>query len=107
MSSRAGYTVSVYVLDVSPSMGTLKADPGNTGVKATKLQYAKEYLARLMEPRVSRESSLASEREPDLSWILGVVLMRRLRAGERQSMSVSSHSVAVSDALTRPSEEKD
>jgi len=53
MSSRAGYTVVVYVLDVSPSMGTLKADPDDTGVKVPRLDYAKEYIARMIEPRVS------------------------------------------------------
>jgi ATP-dependent DNA helicase 2 subunit 2 len=54
--SRAGYTVVVYAVDISPSMGALKADPGGTGVKAAKIEFAREYVARMIEPRVSRAS---------------------------------------------------
>lgn len=53
MSDRAGYTVVVYAIDVSPSMGEDKADPAGSGVKRAKLDWAKEYIARQCEPKVS------------------------------------------------------
>ncbi|KAL7422191.1 ATP-dependent DNA helicase yku80 [Cryptotrichosporon argae] len=52
MADRAGYTLVVYALDVSPSMGELKADPGG-GRERTRLDWAKELVARLCEPKIS------------------------------------------------------
>lgn len=52
MSGRAGYTLVVYVLDVSPSMGEMKADPAGTGGKRQRLDWAKELIARQCEPKV-------------------------------------------------------
>lgn len=46
------YSVVVYALDVSPSMVGLTADPSGDG-KVSKLSLAKEYIARLCEPKVS------------------------------------------------------
>lgn len=46
---RAGYSVSVYAIDVSPSMGELVDDVGMNGEKGrkkTKLDLAKELVAR-------------------------------------------------------------
>ncbi|WVR05055.1 hypothetical protein IAU60_002067 [Kwoniella sp. DSM 27419] len=51
-SDRAGYTLSVYAIDVSPSMGQLRADPAGTG-KVVKLDLVKEYVARKCEPKIS------------------------------------------------------
>nr|XP_019013387.1 uncharacterized protein I206_01453 [Kwoniella pini CBS 10737]OCF52168.1 hypothetical protein I206_01453 [Kwoniella pini CBS 10737] len=51
-SDRAGYTLSVYAIDVSPSMGETKADPGSES-KVPKLKLVKEYVARKCEPRIS------------------------------------------------------
>ncbi|WOO81065.1 ATP-dependent DNA helicase II subunit 2 [Vanrija pseudolonga] len=52
MSDRAGYTVVVYAIDISPSMGADKADPGGSGVKRAKLDWAKECIARQCEPKI-------------------------------------------------------
>ena len=52
MPDRAGYDLVVYCIDVSPSMGELKDDPGG-GKEKTKLDLAKEYVARKCEPKVS------------------------------------------------------
>jgi ATP-dependent DNA helicase 2 subunit 2 len=57
-SDRAGYTVSVFAIDVSPSMGEAASDPdqsgeGKKGKVRTKLDLAKEYVARILEPKVS------------------------------------------------------
>ncbi|WWD01563.1 hypothetical protein V866_008508 [Kwoniella sp. B9012] len=51
-SDRAGYTLSVYAIDVSPSMGELKADPGGEK-KVPKLDLVKEFVARRCEPKIS------------------------------------------------------
>ena len=51
MSERAGYTVVVYAIDVSPSMGELTEDPA-TGEQRVKLDLAKEFVARKCEPKV-------------------------------------------------------
>ncbi|OCF38430.1 hypothetical protein I317_07796 [Kwoniella heveanensis CBS 569] len=51
-SDRAGYTLSVYAIDVSPSMGEAMADPAGTG-KVAKLDLVKEYVARKCEPKIS------------------------------------------------------
>ncbi|KAK6902779.1 hypothetical protein I203_108038 [Kwoniella mangroviensis CBS 8507] len=51
-SDRAGYTLSVYAIDVSPSMGELKADPGGEN-KVPKLDLVKEFVARRCEPKIS------------------------------------------------------
>ncbi|WRT66986.1 uncharacterized protein IL334_003952 [Kwoniella shivajii] len=51
-SDRAGYTLSVFAIDVSPSMGESKADPGG-GCKKPKLDLVKEYVARKCEPKIS------------------------------------------------------
>jgi len=52
MSERAGYTLVVYAIDVSPSMGEKTADPA-TGEQRVKLDLAKEFVARKCEPKVS------------------------------------------------------
>jgi ATP-dependent DNA helicase 2 subunit 2 len=55
MPDRAGYQVSLYAIDVSPSMGEEIQDPGGSSSKAekkTKLALAKEYVARKCEPKV-------------------------------------------------------
>ncbi|KAL1411229.1 ATP-dependent DNA helicase yku80 [Vanrija albida] len=52
MSDRAGYTVVVYAIDISPSMGADKADPGGSGIKRAKLDWAKEFIARQCEPKI-------------------------------------------------------
>lgn len=54
-SDRAGYNLSVFALDVSPSMGKAIAI-GDDETKRTKLDLAKEYVARRCEPRVSAGS---------------------------------------------------
>ncbi|WWC61275.1 uncharacterized protein I303_103856 [Kwoniella dejecticola CBS 10117] len=51
-SDRAGYTLSVYAIDVSPPMGEAKADPGGER-KVPKLNLVKEYVARKCEPKIS------------------------------------------------------
>jgi hypothetical protein len=51
MAERAGYTVVVYAIDVSPSMGETSADPA-TGEQRVKLDLAKEFVARKCEPKV-------------------------------------------------------
>lgn len=61
---RAGYTAVVYAIDVSPSMGDEMDDPApptlsgskNKGKRKTRLQYAKEYVARAMEPKVGHQT---------------------------------------------------
>lgn len=45
------YSVVVYALDVSPPMVAPTADPSGDG-KVAKLDLAKEYIARLCEPKV-------------------------------------------------------
>ncbi|KAK8869939.1 hypothetical protein IAR55_000507 [Kwoniella newhampshirensis] len=52
-SDRAGYTLSVYAIDVSPSMGEEVADPRGDGRKVSKLDLVKEYVARKCEPKIS------------------------------------------------------
>jgi len=55
MPDRAGYQVSVYAIDVSPSIGEVIDDPtGSTSStsKKTKLDYVKEFVARKCEPKV-------------------------------------------------------
>ncbi|ORX39724.1 SPOC like C-terminal domain-containing protein [Kockovaella imperatae] len=50
MPDRAGYELVVYAIDVSPSMGEVKVD----GIgERTKLDLAKEYVARRCEPKIS------------------------------------------------------
>lgn len=51
MPERAGYTVVVYAIDVSPSMGDVVEDP-EFGGEVTKLNLAKEFVARKCEPKV-------------------------------------------------------
>jgi ATP-dependent DNA helicase 2 subunit 2 len=51
MPERAGYTLSVYAIDVSPSMGDAKVDDANG--KKSKLSLVKEFVARRCEPKVS------------------------------------------------------
>nr|XP_019042867.1 hypothetical protein I302_08576 [Kwoniella bestiolae CBS 10118]OCF21797.1 hypothetical protein I302_08576 [Kwoniella bestiolae CBS 10118] len=51
-SDRAGYTLSVFAIDVSPSMGEGKADPGGE-TKVPKLDLVKEFVARRCEPKIS------------------------------------------------------
>ena len=51
MAERAGYTVVIYAIDVSPPMGETSADPA-TGEQRVKLDLAKEYVARKCEPKV-------------------------------------------------------
>lgn len=46
------YSVVVYALDVSPSMVGMTADPSGEGKRA-KIDLAKEYIARMCEPKVS------------------------------------------------------
>lgn len=53
MSDRAGYTLSQYAIDVSPSMGE-KRD----GDKKAKLDLVKEYVARKCEPKVGASFSV-------------------------------------------------
>jgi ATP-dependent DNA helicase 2 subunit 2 len=48
---RAGYTVSVFAVDVSPSMGETIED-ADTGQSKSKLDWAKEYVARKMDTKV-------------------------------------------------------
>ena len=53
---RAGYIVTVFATDVSPSMGEAGFDPGNDkgkGKSTSRLELAKEYVARRCEPKVS------------------------------------------------------
>jgi hypothetical protein len=55
MPDRAGYQVSVYAIDVSPSMGEVIDDPtgsSSSTSKKTKLDYVKEFVARKCEPKV-------------------------------------------------------
>lgn len=57
MPDRAGYQVSVYAIDVSPSMGEVMEDPAGSsssgkGAAKTKLDFVKEYVARKLEPKV-------------------------------------------------------
>jgi ATP-dependent DNA helicase 2 subunit 2 len=54
-TDRAGYTLSVYAIDVSPSMGEPGDDPDGgkgTGRGKTKLDLVKEFVARRCEPKV-------------------------------------------------------
>lgn len=51
MSDRAGFTLSIFAVDVSPSMGQLKADPSGSG-KVSKLSLAKEYVARQIQSKI-------------------------------------------------------
>jgi ATP-dependent DNA helicase 2 subunit 2 len=51
MPERAGYTLTVFAIDLSPSMGDAK-DDGQNG-KKEKLALVKEYVARKCEPKVS------------------------------------------------------
>lgn len=51
MPERAGYTAVVYAIDVSPSMGDVIQDP-EYGNSVTKLDLAKELVARKCEPKV-------------------------------------------------------
>lgn len=59
-ADRAGYQVSVYAIDVSASMGEVMEDPAGSSSSQgqdkkgsrTKLDYAKEYVARKCEPKV-------------------------------------------------------
>ncbi|TYJ53339.1 hypothetical protein B9479_006054 [Cryptococcus floricola] len=51
MAARSGYSGTFFVLDVSPSMGELKADPIGSG-KVPKLTLAKEYIARRWQEKV-------------------------------------------------------
>jgi ATP-dependent DNA helicase 2 subunit 2 len=50
-TDRAGYNLTVFALDVSASMGEQVA-MGDEGVKRSKLDLAREYIARSCEPRV-------------------------------------------------------
>ena len=55
MPERAGYSLSVYVIDVSPSMGEVKHDVSGgkgKGKQRTRLDLAKELVARKCEPKV-------------------------------------------------------
>lgn len=52
MAARGGYSVVVFLLDISPSMGEAQADPGGSGVKKSRLHWAKEYMARICEDKV-------------------------------------------------------
>ncbi|ODO11439.1 hypothetical protein I350_00219 [Cryptococcus amylolentus CBS 6273] len=54
MGARSGYSGTFFVLDVSPSMGELKADPIGSG-KVPKLTLAKEYIARRWQEKASFE----------------------------------------------------
>ncbi|KIR74038.1 ATP-dependent DNA helicase 2 subunit 2 [Cryptococcus deuterogattii CA1014] len=51
MSDRAGFTLSIFAIDVSPPMGQLKADPSGSG-KVSKLSLAKEYVARQIQSKI-------------------------------------------------------
>lgn len=58
MPDRAGYTLSLYAIDVSPSMGEEVDDPGTGSGKErrkTKLDLAKEFVARKCEPKVGTD----------------------------------------------------
>ena len=55
MPDRAGYTLAVYAIDVSPSMKELKEDVSAATVKSkgkTRLDLVKEFVARKCEPKV-------------------------------------------------------
>jgi hypothetical protein len=52
---RAGYNLTIFAIDVSVSMSDRVA-VGDDGVKRSKLDYAKEYVARSCEPRVSKRT---------------------------------------------------
>jgi ATP-dependent DNA helicase 2 subunit 2 len=57
-TDRAGYTLSVYAIDVSPSMGEPGEDPDGgkgKGKGKTKLDLVKEFVARRCEPKVSSD----------------------------------------------------
>jgi ATP-dependent DNA helicase 2 subunit 2 len=51
-SDRAGYTVAVYAIDVSPSMAGSSVD-GEKEKGKSKLDLVKEYCCRALEPKVS------------------------------------------------------
>lgn len=51
-TERAGYTLSVYAIDVSPSMGEATEDVGHGGEKRGKLDLVKEFVARKCQPKV-------------------------------------------------------
>nr|ODN81269.1 hypothetical protein L203_05775 [Cryptococcus depauperatus CBS 7841] len=51
MSDRAGYTLALFAIDVSPSMAEYKADPTGTG-KVSKLSLVREYVAQMCEPKI-------------------------------------------------------
>ncbi|WVQ71493.1 hypothetical protein IAR50_001031 [Cryptococcus sp. DSM 104548] len=51
MAARSGSTGTFFVLDISPSMGELAADPSGSG-KVPKLILAKEYIARRWQEKV-------------------------------------------------------
>ncbi|CAD6581135.1 MAG: ATP-dependent DNA helicase II subunit 2 [Tremellales sp. Tagirdzhanova-0007] len=56
MPDRAGYTLAVYAIDVSPSMKELKEDVSAATVKSkgkTRLDLVKEFVARKCEPKVT------------------------------------------------------
>jgi hypothetical protein len=55
-SERAGYTVSLFALDVSPSMAEVVED-AETGQSKSKLDWAKEYIARKMDYKVPAVSA--------------------------------------------------
>ncbi len=55
MPERAGYSLSVYAIDVSPSMGEEKEDVGGGKGKVkrkTRLDLVKDFVARKCEPKV-------------------------------------------------------
>ncbi len=66
MPDRAGYTLSLYAIDVSPSMGEQKEDDGGgkgKGKGKTRLQLVKEFVARKCEPKVSLICSSHTKRD--------------------------------------------
>lgn len=94
MPDRAGYQVSVYAIDVSPSMGEVMDDPAGSssngkGAAKTKLDFVKEYVARKLEPKVSFAGGLSKRAH----------LTIRFRVGGRQRRLVFCPSAGVSAAF--------
>jgi ATP-dependent DNA helicase 2 subunit 2 len=64
-TDRAGYTLSVYAIDVSTSMGEPGDDPDGgkgKGKGKTKLDLVKEFVARRCEPKVRDDIELLVRR---------------------------------------------
>ncbi len=52
-AKRAGYTISSYLLDISPSMEA-EVEDAQIGAQVLGLELAKEYVSRKIAPKVGR-----------------------------------------------------